>query len=173
MKLVKPEKKYLESYYEACQETWGHVHDDYIIHNPEKFDEWKEHIFKDYEKAERGEDLPEGFVPSETFWAVDGNEYIGTVNIRKELSKRLKEYGGHIGIVVRTKCRKSGFGEKIGKMAMAKLYDMGVDTIVLTCEESNIPSRKILEKYQPIKKEEAEVMLNGRKTPILRYYFKQ
>jgi len=171
MKLVKPDKKYLQSYYEACTETWEHVHDSYILHDPQKFESWKNHIFDDYEQQEKGINLPLGFVPSVTFWAVQGDKYIGTVNIRPELSERLKEYGGHIGIVIRNSCRKKGYGEKIGRMAVRKVYKMGIRDLLLTCEETNIPSQKILERFKPIRVEKDEVMLNGKNTLIRRYYF--
>ena len=173
MELIKPEQKYLQSYYEACLETWGYVHDGYILHNPAEYDKWKTHIFEDYENQEKGIGLSEGFVSSVTFWAVDGDKYIGTVNIRPELSERLKEYGGHIGIVIRKSCRKMGYGESFGKMALNKVFQMGVKEVLLTCEETNIGSRRILEKFNPEKTEKAVVLLNGKQTPVLRYYFKK
>ena len=168
MQLVKPEKKYLQSYYEACVETWDNIHDSYIIHNPLEYEDWWHSIFEDYIKQERGENLPEGFVPSVTYWIVSGEEYIGTVNIRPVLNDRLKEYGGHIGIVIRTSCRKQGYGKLAGKMAMEKAYQMGVKELLLTCEETNTGSQKILEQYNPKKVEKAIVQLNGKKTGIKR-----
>ena len=173
MELVKPEQKYLQSYYEGCLETWGHVHDNYILHNPGEYDEWKIHIFKDYENQENGIGLPEGFVPSLTLWAVDGDKYIGTVNIRPELSERLKEYGGHIGIVIRKSCRKKGYGEIFWKKALEKVFQMGVKEVLLTCEETNVGSKRILEKFNPEKTEKAIVLLNGKQTSVLRYFFKK
>ena len=41
LEIVKPCREYLESYYEACVVTKGHVHEDYIMHDPDKYDEWK------------------------------------------------------------------------------------------------------------------------------------
>ena len=171
IRLIKPEKKYLKSYYEACIETWGKVHDDYIIHNPQDYESWKNTIFKDYEKQEKGIDLPHGFVPSVTFWAVEGDEYIGTINIRPVLNDMLKEYGGHIGIFVRLNKRKKGFGETIVRMSIDKAFFMGINEILLTCEETNIPSWKILDKYYTNKVEKDTVILNGKNTQIRRYYY--
>ena len=173
MELIKPQQKYLQSYYEACLETWGHVHDNYILHNPAEYDEWKTHIFEDYENSEKGVGLPEGFVSSVIFWAVEGDKYIGTVNIRPELSGRLKEYGGHIGIVIRRSCRKMGYGANFVKMAVEKVFQMGIGEILLTCEDTNIGSKKIVEKLSPEKTEKAIVLLNGKPTPVLRYYLKK
>ena len=49
MELVKPSEKYLESYYRGCVETWGHVQDNYILHNPDEYESWKTTIFDDYD----------------------------------------------------------------------------------------------------------------------------
>ena len=49
MEAIKPCKEYLESYLEACKECVGHIHEDYIMHKPEKFDEWKDTIFETYD----------------------------------------------------------------------------------------------------------------------------
>ena len=49
-KYIKPIEKYLQSYYEACIETWGHVHSNYILHNPKNFSDWKNKINTDRNK---------------------------------------------------------------------------------------------------------------------------
>ena len=171
MELIRPEKKYLQSYYEACTETWGHVHDSYILHNPDEYDDWKNHIFEDYKNLEKGVNLPQGFVPSITYWVVEGEEYIGTINIRPNLSERLKEYGGHAGFMVRQKYRKQGYGTKFGEIILNHLYQMGINDILMTCEETNIASKKILDKLNPVKTEKDTVLLNRKLTPIRRYYY--
>ena len=66
-----------------------------------------------------------------------------------------------------------GYGESFGKMALNKVFQMGVKEVLLTCEETNIGSRRILEKFNPEKTEKAVVLLNGKQTPVLRYYFKK
>ena len=42
-----------------------------------------------------------GYVPLDHYWLIDKNEYIGGVNIRHKLNKDLKQYGGHIGSMIR------------------------------------------------------------------------
>ena len=171
MKIIKPEQKYLESYYEACLETWGHVHDSYILHNPKNFNEWKDTIFDDYSNQENGINLPNGFVPSQTYWIIENEEYAGTINIRPSLSQRLKEYGGHAGWVIRLKYRNQGLATKAVKWTMEKLKELHISEIVLTCEETNIASIKILHKLMPTKYEKDTVLLNNKQTQIRRYYY--
>ena len=85
-KIIKPEEKFLLSYFEACKESWNFVHDRYILHDPDRFEEWKNTIFQTYIDCENGTNLPEGYVSSTTFWIVDGDDYVGTINLRHRLT---------------------------------------------------------------------------------------
>ena len=73
MKFIEPEEKYIESYYKGCLETCGHIHSNYIIHNPDLYDNWKNHIIQDYNNAKNGINLPKGFVSNITFWVIENN----------------------------------------------------------------------------------------------------
>ena len=171
MELIKPCEEYLDSYYKGCTETWGHVHDSYILHNPKEYDEWKTHIFKDYENQELGINLPDGFVPNATFWLVkrDTGKYLGTVNIRLKLTDKLVEYGGNLGVVLTMSERGKNLGAEITKLAVEKMKEMNISPIVITCEESNTPSWKILEHLPYSKKEAYETILNNNLTQVRRY----
>ena len=171
MKFIKPEQKYLKSYYEACCETWGHVHDNYIIHNPNEYADWKNHIFQDYKDYENGENLPEGIVPSVTYWLINNEEYIATINIRPELNENLKKYGGHIGIAIRLSKRNKIYGVAIAKFAAQKIKEMNIKPLLLTCEETNRASWRIIEFFKPSRCEKDTIIYNGAKTDIRRYYF--
>ena len=173
MELIKPAKQYLQSYYEACVETWGHVHDSYILHNPNDYAIWKNHIFEDYTNKENGLNLPQGIVPSITYWIVEENEYIGTINIRPKLNESLKKYGGHAGFMVRVKYRNKGYGNFVGEMVLDKINSIGIKEILLTCEETNIVSKKILDKLNPTKIEKDYILLNKSRVQIRRYYYKR
>ena len=171
MDIIKPEEKYLQSYYEACKETWEHVHDSYILHDPDKFDEWQGTIFQEYENQEKGINLSDGFMPSITYWIIENNEYAGTINLRPVLSNQLREYGGHAGYVIRLKYRNQGLAKKAGEWTLKKLRELNVSEILLTCEETNTPSQKVLNKLLPSICEKDTVMLNNKPTPIRRYYY--
>ena len=170
MELVTPSEKYLDSYYKGCAETWGHVHDSYILHDPKEFEEWKTCIFKDYENQKNGINLPEGFVPSVTYWCIDRDKYIGTVNIRLELTKGLTEYGGNLGVVLTKSERGKNLGLEITKLALNKMAELNISPIVLTCEESNVRSLHILEHLPYKKREFYETILNGNLTKARRYF---
>ncbi|MCR5265808.1 MAG: GNAT family N-acetyltransferase [Cyanobacteria bacterium RUI128] len=171
MELVKPSEKYLESYYQACRETWGKVHDNYILHNPDEYDIWKERIFTDYENQEKGIDLPENFLPSITYWLVDNGEYMGTVNIRPKINDALVEYGGSCGVALRSSVRGKNLGLLIVKLALDKMRELKVSPIVLTCEENNEKSWRIIEHLDYLKKELYTTVLNGKNVDARRYRF--
>lgn len=171
MKVIKPEEKYLQSYYEACVETWGHVHDNYIIHNPKEFDDWKNHIFQDYENSEKGINLPEDYVPSTTYWIVDNEEYIGTINFRQKLNDWLKTYGGHAGFFIRLSKRKQNYAIKAVKFIFQLAKELKINPLLLTCEEDNIASQHIFAHFKAEKIENDTVILRNHQTKVRRYYF--
>src|SRR5262245_37996567 len=51
---------------------------------------------------------PEGWVPSTTWWWIDGPDYLGRIALRHRLTTRLREVGGHIGYDVRPTARRQG-----------------------------------------------------------------
>ncbi len=93
-----------------------------------------------------GKNLPAGYVPQTDYWLIDRNEFIGHVNIRHELTDHLKEIGGHIGYDIRPSKRRQGYGNKILELTISKAKNLGIDQALLTCDVTNIPSRKIIEK---------------------------
>jgi predicted acetyltransferase len=106
--------------------------------------------FDDYVRSaeawSRGEELPSGWVAATTRWLVDGDEYIGTTNIRHELSEYLLRIGGHIGYAIRPSRRRQGFGTEICRLALDEARLLGIDRVLITCDDTNVGSRKIIER---------------------------
>lgn len=150
---------------------WGHIHDNYIIHNPVEFGDWKEHIFEDYENNEKGINLPDGFVPHITYWAIEDEKYIGSVDIRLQLSSKLYEYGGVCGVVLIPEYRGKGNGIKLAELSFKKIKELNIFPIILTCEEDNEPSKRTLEHFPYTKKELYETFLYGKIRKVRRYTF--
>lgn len=97
------------------------------------------------ERAE-GKHMPEGYVPDSVFWLVDNGEYIGRISVRHFLSDHLKEIGGHIGYDIRPSKRNQGYGSKILALALPKARALGITDVLVTCDATNVGSRKIIEK---------------------------
>ncbi len=97
-------------------------------------------------EVERGENLPKDFVPQSDYWLVEGKEYIGKVTIRHRLNEHLRQIGGHIGYEMRPSVRGRGYGTKILGLALPYAKQLGIEKALLTCDETNLPSRKIIER---------------------------
>lgn len=142
-KLVKPSVKYKKSFLEATKEPGAQKLFErfrkYFQKKP--FDEFVETI-KGYAK---GKNLNPGYVPESTYWLVDKNEYIGRLSIRHRLTKKLLKEGGHIGYEIRPSKRRKGYGKKILKLGLKKAKKLGFNKVLVTCDETNIASKKIIE----------------------------
>ena len=171
MKLISPSPHFLASYLEACRETWGHVHSTYILHDPSEYDQWKETIFRQFESESRGIGLPEGYVPSTTFWLIEGERFIGSGNIRHFLNASLREYGGQIGDFIRLSERGKGYGRLLLRMLLQKAAEMGSRETLITCEAENKPSQRHIESLgeRILAKEETEADVEEVRRRILRY----
>ena len=171
MKLISPSPHFLASYLEACRETWGHVHSTYILHDPSEYDQWKETIFRQFESESRGIGLPEGYVPSTTFWLIEGERFIGSGNIRHFLNASLREYGGQIGDFIRLSERGKGYGRLLLRMLLQKALEMGIRETLITCEADNTPSRRHIESLgeRILARELAKANVEGTVKHVLRY----
>ncbi|MBD3331077.1 GNAT family N-acetyltransferase [Candidatus Peregrinibacteria bacterium] len=52
----------------------------------------------------------------------------------------------HIGYYIRPSARQKGYGTKILELGLIKAKELGLQEVLLTCYESNIASKKIIEK---------------------------
>lgn len=92
-----------------------------------------------------GRNMPEGWVPMTTYWLVDSREFIGESRLRHRLTDRLRVKGGHIGYHVRPSQRGKGYGKRILALTLEKAKEMGMDRVLVTCDETNTASRKVIE----------------------------
>jgi predicted acetyltransferase len=84
-------------------------------------------------------------VPSSNFWFIDDDEYIGNLSIRHFLNATLLRIGGHIGYQVRPTKRQRGYGKESLRLGLVKARDLGITRVLITCDENNIASKKIIE----------------------------
>lgn len=121
---------------------------------------------KKTQKQAKGLGLPEGWVPASTFWLIDGDEYIGNINIRHRLTETLKKRGGHIGYAIRPSMQGKGYGTEMLRLALQKAKDLGIDRVLITCNKNNSASRRVIEKNGGILQDEIDV--DGE--PMLRFW---
>ncbi len=116
-------------------------------------------------KQERGEELPPGFVPQSTFWLVrsDGR-LLGECRLRHRLTEALRRFGGHIGYTIRPSERQKGYGKRILALALEKAGERGIEKVLVTCNEANLASAKIIEANGGVLEGYDESLLSGRRT---------
>ena len=168
--LVQPAERYIESYVEACAETWDNIHNTYILHDPALADAWRTTIFRTFENRSRGLELPEGWYPSVMLWAVRDGAFIGAANIRIQQDEGLIRYGGTYGYFIRAGQRGRGFGTAIALLGLEATRRLEVDPIVITCQESNAASMAVSEHLPYLRKERDVVDVDGVVQPVWRYW---
>jgi len=88
---------------------------------------------------------PENWVHSSTYWWIDGSTYLGSIRIRQALTPYLLEVGGHIGYDIAPAHRMKGHGTAMLRAALPIAAQLGVAKALITCDNDNIGSRKIIE----------------------------
>jgi len=86
-----------------------------------------------------------GLVPFSDYWLIDGSEYIGRLSVRHELNDYLYRLGGHIGYEIRPSRRRRGYGYEILHLGLKKAQLLGLKRVLVTCDETNVGSKKIIE----------------------------
>jgi predicted acetyltransferase len=110
--------------------------------DPERFGAYASYL-RDQARA----DAPRrpGYVPSTTLWWVDGDEFLGRLAIRHRLTPRLTDLGGHIGYDVKPSARRRGHATAMLAAALPLACGLGIDPALVTCDESNGGSRRVIE----------------------------
>jgi predicted acetyltransferase len=147
LELVLPSEEYRDSFLAALAEIRDNpiesrVYQDEIAVSTETFAAYLAHLARDRTMPQPGR------VPQTQYWVVEGKQFLGRVNVRHHLNAVLSAPGGggHIGYLIRPSVRRAGIGGVVLAQALAKAMELGLDEVVLSCNNENIPSWKIIEK---------------------------
>jgi predicted acetyltransferase len=88
---------------------------------------------------------PEHIVLCTYYWITDGDEVVGFLALRHELTPWLLEEGGHIGYSVRPSRRREGHASRALALALIRAKELGLERVLLTCDEDNLGSRRTIE----------------------------
>ncbi|WP_037956712.1 GNAT family N-acetyltransferase [Streptomyces sulphureus] len=89
---------------------------------------------------------PSGFVPCTTLWYVEKGEFLGRLDLRHRLTPFLLDQGGHIGYDVRPGARGHGHATAMLRRIAPYARVLGLARTLVTCEETNVASRRVIEK---------------------------
>ncbi len=161
--LVSPSAKHAKSWREALDEFESEDREGFwnIPSKPTNIEDYVQRV----ENHAQGIDLPGSGVPSTTFWLIDDDRFIGHINIRHELNERLERIGGNIGYAIRPSERNKGYGAQILALALPYAMDIGLKEALITCDNDNIASQKIILRNGGVFTENIEV--EGR---LLKHY---
>jgi predicted acetyltransferase len=169
MQLIIPSQKYKKSFLKGLAEF--HAEGNELSYNAEKIDTDFDTFVQQIHDRIAGTN-PTKKVPDTLFWLVDNNEFIGRVSLRHKLNKDLEQYGGHIGYYIRPTKRGMGYGNKALELTLIEAQKIGLTKVLITCDEDNIGSQKIIEKNGGVLQDIIYTKLNLRDTGLMRWWIK-
>ncbi len=139
---------FVEAMGEFQAEGRGHEHDGSMVGREIRDGRWQTpEGFEAFAADLRAEAVtsPPGFVRHTTWWWCEGSTYLGRLDLRHELTESLRKKGGHIGYDVRPTARRLGHGTAMLAAALPKARELGLDRVLITCDDDNRASWRIIE----------------------------
>ena len=143
--LVKPNLSYADEIIKYKEES---LEESPIINGSAGLDRFSsiEIWFEELKKRSCEDTVPKGLVPSSTYLGVreKDNYIVGMIDIRHYLNEYLTQVGGHIGYGVRKTERNKGYAKQMLKLALEKCKELKIKKVLITCDEDNIASEKVI-----------------------------
>ena len=164
--LIEPCEEYIPSYMEAYDEYTAAGITDYGFTDAKNTD-----ILQKFDDYRHERNLKPNRVGADYYWLVDDKtqRFIGEITIRHRLNGALERIGGHIGYGVRLTAQNKGMGTLMLKLALEKAAKMGLAQVLITCDENNIASARIMEKNGCLLKDKIENVVDDRTILTRRY----
>ena len=143
--LVKPDLSYADEIIKYKEESLA---ESPIINGSAGLDRFSsiEIWLEELKKRSCEDTVPKGLVPSSTYLAVreKDNYIVGMIDIRHYLNEYLTQVGGNIGYGVRKTERNKGYAKQMLKLALEKCKELKIKKVLITCDEDNIASEKVI-----------------------------
>ena len=143
--LVKPDLSYADEIIKYKEESLA---ESPIINGSAGLDRFSsiEIWFEELKKRSCEDTVPKGLVPSSTYLGVreKDNYIVGMIDIRHYLNEYLTQVGGNIGYSVRKSERNKGYAKQMLKLALEKCKELKIKKVLITCDEDNIASEKVI-----------------------------
>ncbi|KIT52700.1 hypothetical protein H334_24205, partial [Vibrio parahaemolyticus 901128] len=93
------------------------------------------------ERSKATSELPNGYLPSTTYYCVSDSEILGSIRVRKGTNPNVENAIGHIGYETRPSARRKG----VASFLLAWVRDHAVaDSVIVTCSIDNPASQKVI-----------------------------
>ena len=142
LRLVEPAPRYKAAILDAVAEMQAIGEWDI---SPDAFAARFDDMLRELAAARDPATAPPGVLPYEDFWLMEKDTWIGLLTLRPQINEQFLDSGGHIGYVVRPSKRRGGYGTVLLRLGLDKARERGLQRVLLTCNETNIGSRKIIE----------------------------
>lgn len=110
----------------------------------------------------------EGRLPAINLWYVEENQFIGRLSIRTQLNEDFAIFGGNIGYSITVNEQGKGHGTHMLWDGLTYCKDnLPLEKVLITCDETNIASIKVIEKNGGI----LENTINHPKNGLVRRYW--
>lgn len=143
--LVEPSVQYRHAYlsfYEEWKKSGEDIVPWVVDRDPADFAAMIEFLFSQDCEEKVTDDK---WVPHSTYWLIDKRqEVVGAVNIRHRLNEKLRNSGGHIGYGIRPSARRKGYASALLAFALQKSRELGLDKVLVVCDQGNIGSEKTI-----------------------------
>ncbi|WP_305788925.1 GNAT family N-acetyltransferase [Symbioplanes lichenis] len=158
----------------AARDDWGRgVHqpgsglfrsDD--VDSPDGFAAWVRRLLR---SSDPGIPPAPGWVHCTYWWIAAGDEVLGSIALRHTLTDELLEVGGHVGYGVRPAARGRGLAARAVAGVLPYAGRLGLDRVLITCDEDNVPSRRTIERCGGVLEDVRAIRGHG---PVRRYWVK-
>ncbi len=102
--------------------------------------EWLQYLDKWEKGIDIGEEVPQ------TFYVLKRHDgtILGAVSIRHYLNHTNITDGGHLGYGICPEFRGNGYGKLILSLALKRLFEMGIEKVLVTCDFDNYESQRVI-----------------------------
>jgi len=141
LRLIEPNSNYKEKLLENIDDYRKNKEFNYVEMYEKASDDFEQYV-STLIKHSYGKDLPSGWtIPYSTYWLINNDgDIVGVSRIRhNELSLH-----GHIGYDVPPRYRNKGYATELLRLSLEKAKIIGLDQVVITCNEKNLPSIKVI-----------------------------
>ncbi|MGM0411218.1 MAG: GNAT family N-acetyltransferase [Bacillota bacterium] len=111
------------------------------------YKEYKDYLSDNVDMA-NGIGLKPEYVPQTIYWLYINGKPIGLGKLRHYLNDKLREIGGHIAYAIRPEERGKGYGKILLAEILKKAAKKDIKKVLLTCDDDNYTSRKVIEANQ-------------------------
>ncbi|MFF5303407.1 GNAT family N-acetyltransferase [Streptomyces sp. NPDC013161] len=113
------------------------------LDSPEVFSAWVEQL---QQQSDRSVAVGEGRVHATHWWIVEGDSYLGAIDLRHYLNAFLLDVGGHIGYSIRPSARRRGLATWALGAVLLEARTFGLGRVLVTCDDDNVGSARSIER---------------------------